>query len=112
MFKVSIADTRRQRKLLVEGKLSEPWVAELYSAWRNASLDLRGRKLMIDVTNLTIISREGKDAIFDLMKQGAKFSCCGIFNRHVLRRLARECPRKLRTALKTAEIDREPSLRR
>ena len=29
MFKISIVDTRTQRKLVVEGKLSEPWVDEL-----------------------------------------------------------------------------------
>ena len=27
MFKISIVDTPAQRKLVVEGKLSDPWVA-------------------------------------------------------------------------------------
>jgi anti-anti-sigma regulatory factor len=110
MFKISIVDTRTQRKLVVEGKLSEPWVAELRTAWRNASRDLDGRKVVIDLSSLTVISREGEDAIFDLMKQGAKFSCAGILTRHVLKGLARRCQcapsqvleRKSET-LKTAE---------
>jgi hypothetical protein len=91
MFKISIIDTPAQRKLVVEGKLSEPWVAELRTAWRNASLALDGRKLVIDLNSLTVVSREGEDAIFDLMKEGAKFSCAGILTRHVLKRLARRC---------------------
>ena len=91
MFKISIVDTRTQRKLVVEGKLSEPWVAELRTTWRNASRDLDGRKVVIDLSSLTVISREGEDAIFDLMKQGAKFSCAGILTRHVLKGLARRC---------------------
>jgi anti-anti-sigma regulatory factor len=91
MFKISIVDTRTQRKLVVEGKLSEPWVEELRTTWRNASRDLDGRRVVIDLSNLTVISREGEDAIFDLMKQGAKFSCAGILTRHVLKRLARRC---------------------
>jgi hypothetical protein len=91
MFKISISDTPSQRKLVVEGRLSEPWVAELRTAWKNASCDLDGRKLLIDLSSLTVISREGEDAIFDLMKQGAKFSCAGILNRHVLRGIARKC---------------------
>jgi len=91
MFKISIVDTPAQRKLVVEGKLSEPWVDELRTTWRNASRDLEGRKLLIDLSNLTVISRDGEEAIFDLMKQGAKFSCAGILTRHVLKGLARRC---------------------
>ncbi len=91
MFKISIVDTRSQRKLVVEGKLCEPWVAELRPTWRNASRDLDGRKVVIDLSSLTVISREGEDAIFDLMKQGAKFSCAGILTRHVLKGLAQRC---------------------
>jgi hypothetical protein len=91
MFKISIVDTRTQRRLVVEGRLSKPWVDELRSTWRNASRDLEGRKVVIDLSSLTVISREGEDAIFDLMKQGAKFSCAGILTRHVLKGLARRC---------------------
>jgi hypothetical protein len=91
MFKISIVDTRTQRKLGVEGKLSEPWVDELRTTWRTASRDLAGRKVVIDLSSLTVLSREGEDAIFDLMKQGAKFSCAGILTRHVLKGLARRC---------------------
>jgi hypothetical protein len=91
MFKISIIDTPAQRRLVVEGKLSDPWVTELRTTCRNASRDLEGRKLVVDLNSLTVISREGEDAILDLMKQGAKFSCAGILTRHVLKRLARRC---------------------
>ena len=91
MFKISIVDTPAQRRLLVEGRLSNPWVAELRNSWRSASRDVEGRKLVIDLSSLTVISREGEDAIFDLMKEGAKFCCAGILTRHVLKRISRRC---------------------
>ncbi len=91
MFKISIIDNRSQRKLVVEGRLIEPWVDELRTTWKDASRNLDGRRLVIDVGSLTVISREGEDAIFDLMKEGAKFSCGGVLTRHVLKRLARRC---------------------
>ena len=53
MFKISIADTPSQRTLLVEGTLIGAWVGELGTTWRNASRDLEGRKLVIDLTNVT-----------------------------------------------------------
>jgi hypothetical protein len=96
MFKISTIDTRSQRRLVVEGQLVEPWVSELRSTWRNASQDPDGRKLVIDVSNLTVIGPEGEEAIFDLMKEGAKFSCCGVHTRHVLKQLARKCHGKQR----------------
>jgi hypothetical protein len=92
MFKISIADTRSQRKLVVEGTLIGAWVAELGTTWRKASQELGGRKLLIDLTNVTAISHEGEDAIFDLIKKGANFSCAGVLMRHVLKQLARKKP--------------------
>jgi hypothetical protein len=90
VFKISIVDTRSRRKLIVEGTLVGPWVAELGTAWRNASQDLDRRNLVINLRNLTVISRDGEDAIFDLMKKGAKFSCGGVLTRHVLKQLVRK----------------------
>ena len=94
MFKISIADTPSQRRLIVEGTLVGPWVPELRTTWRNASQELDGRKLAIDLSNLTVISHEGEDAIFDLMKKGAKFSCSGLLMKHVLKELARKKPQE------------------
>ena len=74
MFKISTVETQSQRTLVVEGTLVGPWVAELRTTWRNACQERGGRKLIVDLRNLTTISRAGEDAIFDLMKEGAKFS--------------------------------------
>jgi hypothetical protein len=90
MFRISIVDTPAQRKLVVEGTLIGPWVAELVTTWRNTSLG--ERKLLIDLTNVTVISCQGEEAIFDLMKKGAKFACASVHTKHVLKQLARKRP--------------------
>src|SRR5882757_9570328 len=94
MFRISIADTPSRRTLIVEGTLIGAWIAELGTTWRNASQELDGRRMVIDLSNLTVISRDGEDAIFDLMQRGAKFSCCGVLTKHVLKRLARRTERE------------------
>jgi hypothetical protein len=88
MLKISTIDTQSERRLVVEGKLIEPWLAELTRAWKSASEEPDGRKLIIDLGNATVISREGEDALFDLMQEGARFSCSGVLTRHLLKRLA------------------------
>jgi len=92
MFRISTVDKPSRRTLVVEGRLVGPWVAELHKSWSNASQELGGRKLVIDLSSLTGISREGEDAIFNLMKKGARFSCAGVLMSHVLKQLARKKP--------------------
>jgi hypothetical protein len=95
MFKISTIDTPSQRTLVVEGTLIGSWVAELRTSWRSASRELEGRKLIVDLSNLTVISVEGEAAILDLMNEGAKFSRGGILTRHVLKQLTRKKQQEL-----------------
>src|SRR5258708_2813813 len=90
MFRISITDTPSRRTLIVEGTLVGPWVAELGRTWRNASQDQDTRNLFTALRTLTAISRDGEDAIFDLMKKGAKFTCVGILTGHMVKQLARK----------------------
>ena len=85
----------------MEGKVVPPWTAELQRAWRDANKDLNGRKLAIDLSEVTTINLEGEDTLFDLMKEGAKFSCSGVLTKHVLKRLARRGHSKFRDVLLT-----------
>jgi hypothetical protein len=90
MFRISIVDTPSQRKLVVEGTLIGPWITELRSTWINASQDLGDRKLVIDLGDVTVINREGEDAIFDLMRKGVNSSSGSVLTKHVLKQLARK----------------------
>ena len=89
MFRISIIETPGQRRLVLEGKLVSPWTAEVQNAWRDAGEQLQGRKLVIDLRNVTLISADGENMLYELMKDGAKFSCADVLTKHVLKRLAR-----------------------
>jgi hypothetical protein len=91
MFKISIVETHGQRRLVLEGKLVPPWTAEVEGAWKSAGQQLRGRKLIIDLCNVTLINPDGENTLFKLMQDGAKFSCGDVLTRHVLKQLARRC---------------------
>ncbi len=89
MLKVSIVDTKAQRRLVLEGSLIAPWAAELRIAAQQAAAGLGNRALVVDVRNLTAIGADGETALLELMNQGASFRSQGMFTRQVLRRLAR-----------------------
>ena len=96
MLKISVIDSVRQRRLVVEGKLIAPWAAELRSAWRRAKADLRGRELVIQMKHITVISEEGKNVILGLIKSGIRFRCNGVLTKCVVQELTRRERKNLR----------------
>jgi hypothetical protein len=94
MLKISLIDSARQRRLIVEGKLIAPWAAELRSACEEAKVDLHGRELVIEMKHITTISQEGENVLLQLMTEGTRVRCCGdVFTKHVLKQLARRANR-------------------
>ena len=90
MLKISINDSTRQRRVVLRGKLSAPWVAELRTVCSQAKEELDGRELVIDIGDLLAISQEGENALVQLINDGAKFSCHGVVTSYVLQQLARQ----------------------
>jgi hypothetical protein len=93
MLKISILDTPSRRRLLIEGKLIGPWATELARVWRQATVDLNDRALVIDVKGLTAITEDGENVLLELMKEGATFRSSGVFTKQVLKRMARKIRR-------------------
>jgi hypothetical protein len=89
MLKISIIESRKQRRLILEGKLIAPWTAELKTVCDGARANLDGRDFVVDVKNLTMIGQEGENLLLELMNDGAKFRSDGVFTKHILRQLAR-----------------------
>ena len=98
MLKISLINSARQRRLVVEGKLVAPWACELRNACEEAKADLAGRELVIEMKHITMISQEGENVIFELINQGIKLRCRGVFTKHVVKQLTRrsirECQEK------------------
>ena len=93
MLKISIVEGRKQRRLVVEGRLVAPWTAELKAACERAGSGLDGRELVIDLKNLTTISQQGENLLLELMKQGVKFRGGGVYTNEMLKQVARRLRR-------------------
>jgi hypothetical protein len=90
MLKISVIESRRQRRLILEGKLMPPWAAELKAACDRARTDLEGRDFVVDLKHLTAISQEGENLLLELMIDGVEFRSSGVFTQHILKQLARK----------------------
>ena len=91
MLKITTIETGDQRKLVVEGKLTEPWVTELKKSWLEAKQSLNGHELVIDLCNVTVISPQAESVLLEIKREGAKFVCGGVLNTHVVRQIERKC---------------------
>ena len=88
MLKIPIVESSRRRRLVVEGKLIEPWAAELTRAWEKANADLNGRDLIVDLRSLTAVGPEGENVLLHLMRERVKLRC-GLFIKELIRGLRR-----------------------
>jgi hypothetical protein len=101
MLKISVIDSRTERRLVLEGKLIAPWVAELKTAWKSVNEEIEGRALVIDLGNVAIISQEGENALLELMNAGATFRCSGVLTKHVIQELRRRSKRDSTKAIQS-----------
>jgi hypothetical protein len=97
MLKISLVDNARQRRVIVEGKLVAPWVAELRNVCQEAKTGLDGRELVVEMKCVTTISQEGENLILELTKGGIRFRCHGLFAKHVVKEITRRASRSLAT---------------
>lgn len=89
MLRITIADGRTQRRLIVEGQLINSWANELRIACEKARSELNDRELVIDLNYLTAINQAGENLLLELMRAGVTFRCRGVFTKQVLAQLAR-----------------------
>ncbi len=90
-LKISLVEGPRRCRLIVEGRLIAPWVAEFKTACKEAIDSLHGRELMIDLRGVTAVSPEGESALVQLMRKNVKFQC-GVFMKELFKQLARKRP--------------------
>ena len=96
-MKISLVEGPRRCRLIVEGKLIAPWVAEFVTACKKAIDSHHGRELIIDLRGVTAVSPEGESALVQLMRKDVKFQC-GVFVKELLKQLARKRPMRDRPA--------------
>ena len=103
MLRISVVDSRTECRLVLEGKLIAPWVAELRTAWEAVNQEIKGRALVVDLGNVAVISQEGENVLLELMNEGAKFRCSGVLTKHVIQELRRRSKRDSTKAIQAGQ---------
>lgn len=95
MLKITSLIRAGHRTLVLEGKLTDPWIFELERTWNEARRLNPSAIVAIELKDVTAISEKGELLLRQMSAEGAKFSCCrGIFTKHVVKQLGVNCTGK------------------
>ena len=81
MLKISTDNSGEDVKLLLEGSLSGPWVAEVESVWRRTSTGRKSRAVRVDLSGVTFVSEEGKQLLEQICASGVEIVSSDLLTR-------------------------------
>ena len=85
MLKISIVETATEQTIILQGKLSEPWVSELKEVWQRAKESCGARKCVVDLNDTTGIDQDGVNLLEVMCKEGAKFIAKGVLTKYTVK---------------------------
>ena len=84
MLKITNSAAANEDRWILCGKLAGPWVGELRSNWDQVRDRSRGRRHVIDLSDVTVIDKSGEELLAALREEGAEFVARGVYTKHVL----------------------------
>ena len=87
MLKTTRIDTKTEQKLILEGRLTEPWIADLRSQWEESRHTHPERKFVVDLRGVLRIDSAGEGALALMKTEGADFLASGIRMKYVIENL-------------------------
>ncbi len=94
MLRITKIDTPSEQKLILEGRLTEPWIADLGSHWTEIRHAHPERRFVVDLRGVMRIDSAGEDALALMKTEGADFLVSGIRMKHLVEDLEVEAQQK------------------
>jgi hypothetical protein len=87
MLKITNSTTVNEDRWTLCGQLAGLWVAEFRSNWAQVRDRSRGRRHVIDLSDVTLIDERGEGLLRELKDEGAEFVAKGVYTKHLLENL-------------------------
>jgi hypothetical protein len=87
MLKITRIDTVSEQRLILEGRLATPWIADLTSHWQETRHEHPEREFIVDLNWVVRINSAGERALALMKAEGAQFMARGIRMKHVVQEL-------------------------
>jgi hypothetical protein len=87
MLRVNIVESGKELKIVLYGKLSEPWISEAQIIWSEMRQSLENAVLIVDLTEITSVDLKGKLLLSEMLQAGAQFVTSGVFMSYLIHSL-------------------------
>jgi anti-anti-sigma regulatory factor len=87
MLKITIQPRKTATRLMLEGRLTGPWVEELRRCWE-AAADVAD-DVIIDLAGVTFIDADGKELLIRMWQGGAKLHAVGCLTRCIVEEITK-----------------------
>jgi len=87
MLKITRIDTDAEQRLILEGRLANPCIAELSSHWKETRYAHPERDFLVDLRGVVRIDNAGECALAMMKAEGARFLASGIRMKHLVHNL-------------------------
>ena len=94
MLKITMIENGREPRLKVEGKLAEPCVSELESAWNHVRLASGNRPIQVDLSGVTLINSTGEAVLVAMVAEGARLTAKGLYSEFLVKQLMNKSPNR------------------
>jgi hypothetical protein len=85
MLRITILNDGSGARLVIEGKLAEPWVGELRKCWE--TIVGEKRDLVADLTGVTFVDPQGKNLLSEMYLHGTQIQAKGLMTRAIIKEI-------------------------
>ena len=86
MLKITTQQETEALRLILEGRLTGPWLNELEQSWRSIKGSMTVR-YVVDLTGVTYIEEQGTTLLKRMWQEGAEFIVTGCCNTPLIERI-------------------------
>lgn len=84
MLRVTTTDTNEGTTLILEGKLSGPWVDEVQKCWAGYAMPRSQTTIRVNLREVSYVDGRGRDLLIHMEREGASLVEASDFIRHLL----------------------------
>jgi anti-anti-sigma regulatory factor len=103
MLKITRINTEAEQRLILEGRLTEPWIADLRFYWQENRHAHPERRFVVDLRGVVRVDSAGEGAVALMKTEGAEFLASGIRMKQLVEDLEREAQQQSRRSGRTVD---------
>jgi hypothetical protein len=97
MLRITITESGREQRWILQGRLVEPWIAELEKSWKERNRQ-DSRRYVMDLSEVMLIDKRGEKLLRAMWRAGADLIARGVYLRFLVDDINSRCRRFRRSA--------------